>query len=458
MPKQEPREQVQQIPLSEIHPFRDHPFKVLDDELMQQTIDSIMQVGILNPAIIRPDPEGGYEMVAGHRRLHAADLAGLKTIPAIVRNLTDDEAVILMVDSNLQRETISPMERAQAYKMKLEALKHQGKKVELQTDSTSPQLGEKSSWAVSIVANDANASRSQVQRFIRLTELLPEVQEKVESKEIAFSPAVELSYLTHDEQRQFLDAMDQMGFVIDQSGKYPKIKQVGNERFVRFKSLGEGYEVNINEVLKNNSTRLTGLTIKTEESNVAPTIYLEGSFERYKAGDATLPVIVSEIISVYESHKTTMSFDASLVTDFSACKERICYKLVNADRNRELLSDAPHIIVCDDLAVIFYILVSNDGEGTATITVRNNMSDLWGVATDELFKIALANTQRLFRGTVKSMASVMMELLADRLDEEGCREFYDMVVSEDDVPMTAWLPVFFIFILDIVSKYIYNLL
>ena len=208
MPKQEPREQVQQIPMSEIHPFRNHPFKVLDDELMQQTIDSIMQVGILNPAIIRPDPEGGYEMVAGHRRLHAADLAGLKTIPAIVRNLTDDEAVILMVDSNLQRETISPMERAQAYKMKLEALKHQGKKVELQADSTSPQLGEKSSWAVSIVANDANASRSQVQRFIRLTELLPEVQEKVESKEIAFSPAVELSYLTHDEQRQFLDAMD----------------------------------------------------------------------------------------------------------------------------------------------------------------------------------------------------------------------------------------------------------
>ena len=208
MPKQEPREQVQQIPMSEIHPFRNHPFKVLDDELMQQTIDSIMQVGILNPAIIRPDPEGGYEMVAGHRRLYAADLAGLKTIPAIVRNLTDDEAVILMVDSNLQRETISPMERAQAYKMKLEALKHQGKKVELQADSTSPQLGEKSSWAVSIVANDANASRSQVQRFIRLTELLPEVQEKVESKEIAFSPAVELSYLTHDEQRQFLDAMD----------------------------------------------------------------------------------------------------------------------------------------------------------------------------------------------------------------------------------------------------------
>ena len=208
VPKQESKEQVQQIPLSEIRPFKNHPFKVLDDELMQQTIDSIMQVGILNPAIIRPAPEGGYEMVAGHRRLHAADLAGLKTIPAIVRNLTDDEAVILMVDSNLQRETISPMERAQAYKMKLEALKHQGKRVDLEGKATSRQVGEKSSWAVAKVGADANESERQVHRYIRLTELLPEVQEKVESKEIAFSPAVELSYLTHDEQKQFLDAMD----------------------------------------------------------------------------------------------------------------------------------------------------------------------------------------------------------------------------------------------------------
>ena len=208
MPKQKPNEQVQQIPLSEIRPFKNHPFKVTDDELMQQTIDSIMQVGVLNPAIIRPAPEGGYEMVAGHRRLHAEDQAGQKTIQAIERKNDDDEAVILMVDSNLQRETISPMERAQAYKMKLEALKHQGKKLELQTDSTSPQGVEKSSRAVSIVANDANASRSQVQRFVRLNELVPEIQEKVDSKEIAFSPAVELSYLTRDEQTQFLDAMD----------------------------------------------------------------------------------------------------------------------------------------------------------------------------------------------------------------------------------------------------------
>lgn len=206
MPKQKPNEQVQQIPLSEIRPFKNHPFKVTDDELMQQTIDSIMQVGVLNPAIIRPAPEGGYEMVAGHRRLHAADLAGLKTIPAIVRNLDDDEAVILMVDSNLQRETISPMERAQAYKMKLEALKHQGKRVDLTCDQVGHKLDSKKS--IQKVAEDAGESKTQVQRYIRLTELLPEVQEKVDSKEIAFSPAVELSYLTHDEQKQFLDAMD----------------------------------------------------------------------------------------------------------------------------------------------------------------------------------------------------------------------------------------------------------
>ena len=206
MPKQKPNEQVQQIPLPEIRPFKNHPFKVTDDELMQQTIDSIMQVGVLNPAIIRPAPEGGYEMVAGHRRLHAADLAGLKTIPAIVRNLDDDEAVILMVDSNLQRETISPMERAQAYKMKLEALKHQGKRVDLTCDQVGHKLDSKKS--IQKVAEDAGESKTQVQRYIRLTELLPEVQKKVDSKEIAFSPAVELSYLTRDEQKQFLDAMD----------------------------------------------------------------------------------------------------------------------------------------------------------------------------------------------------------------------------------------------------------
>ena len=202
MPKQEPNEKVQQIPLSEIRPFKNHPFKVVDDELMQQTIDSIMQVGILNPAIIRPMPEGGYEMVAGHRRLHAADLAGLKTIPAIVRDLTDDEAVILMVDSNLQREEILPSERAMAYKMKLEALRHQGAR----TDLTSAQVAPKLSTA--LIGEQDNVSKDTVKRYIRLTELDPKLQQMVDEKKIALTPAVELSYLKPEEQSLLLDTID----------------------------------------------------------------------------------------------------------------------------------------------------------------------------------------------------------------------------------------------------------
>lgn len=202
MPKQEPDEKVQQIPLSEIRPFKNHPFKVVDDELMQQTIDSIMQVGILNPAIIRPIPEGGYEMVAGHRRLHAADHAGLKTIPAIVRDLTDDEAVILMVDSNLQREEILPSERAMAYKMKLEALKHQGAR----TDLTSAQVAPKLSTA--LIGEQDNVSKDTVKRYIRLTELDPKLQQMVDEKKIALTPAVELSYLKPEEQSLLLDTID----------------------------------------------------------------------------------------------------------------------------------------------------------------------------------------------------------------------------------------------------------
>ncbi len=196
-------EQVRQIPISEIRPFEGHPFKVLDDELMQDTVDSVMKFGILNPVIIRPDPGGGYEMVAGHRRLHACELAGKETIPAIVRELTRDEAVILMVDSNLQRETISPMERAQAYKMKMEALKHQGQRKDL----TSTQVGRKLETA-EIIGQQTGESKNQVRRFVRLTELVPQLQDMVDNKEIAFNPAVELSYLSKDEQKQVLDAMD----------------------------------------------------------------------------------------------------------------------------------------------------------------------------------------------------------------------------------------------------------
>ena len=220
-------EEVRKIPVAEIHPFEGHPFRVVDDELMQQTVDSIMQFGVLSPAIVRPDPRGGYEMVSGHRRLHACGLAGLEEIPAIIRNLTDDEAVILMVDSNLQRETILPSERAAAYKMKLEALKHQGKRVDLGDEVTSTQVAQKLS--VQVVADDAGTSKDQVRRFIRLNELLPEIREKVDTKEIAFSPAVELSYLKPAEQKQFLDAMDysQATPSLSQAQRLKKLSQSG---------------------------------------------------------------------------------------------------------------------------------------------------------------------------------------------------------------------------------------
>lgn len=220
-------EEVRKIPVAEIHPFEGHPFRVVDDELMQQTVDSIMQFGVLSPAIVRPDPNGGYEMVSGHRRLHACGLAGLEEIPAIVRNLTDDEAVILMVDSNLQRETILPSERAAAYKMKLEALKHQGKRVDLTCDQVGHKLDSKKS--VQKVAEDAGESKTQVQRFIRLIELIPEIREKVDTKEIAFSPAVELSYLKPAEQKQFLDAMDysQATPSLSQAQRLKKLSQSG---------------------------------------------------------------------------------------------------------------------------------------------------------------------------------------------------------------------------------------
>ena len=195
------------LPLSELHDFPNHPFKVRDDEAMQETAESIRQYGVLAPAIVRPREDGGYEIIAGHRRRHGSELAGLSAMPCIVREMDDDTATILMVDSNIQRENILPSERAQAYKMKLEALKHQGKRVDLEGKSTSRQLVGKLETADK-VGELAGDSGRQVQRYIRLTELLPEVQKKVDSKEIAFSPAVELSYLTHDEQKQFLDAMD----------------------------------------------------------------------------------------------------------------------------------------------------------------------------------------------------------------------------------------------------------
>ena len=196
-------EKVQEIPLEELHPFRNHPFKVKDDEAMLETADSVRQYGVLVPAIARPDPTGGYELVAGHRRHRASQLAEKETMPVIVRDLDDDAATIIMVDSNLQRESLLPSERAYAYKMKLEAMKHQGSRGDL----TSSQLGTKLR-ADELLAQQSGSSRNQVQRYIRLTELIPALLDMVDEKKIAFNPAYELSFLSPEEQRMVLDGMD----------------------------------------------------------------------------------------------------------------------------------------------------------------------------------------------------------------------------------------------------------
>ena len=218
------KEQRTEMPLSDLHPFEGHPFKGLDDELMEQTVESIKQIGVVSPLIVRPDPEGGFEILSGHRRLHAAQLAGLETLPVIVKEMDDDAAIIFMVDSNLQRENILPSERAFSYKMKLEAMKHQGQRGDL----TSDQVGQKS-WAVNQLADDANESKTQVQRFIRLTNLIPEILDMVDEKKIAFNPAVELSYLKPSEQKKFLEAMDyaQASPSLSQAQRLKKLSQEG---------------------------------------------------------------------------------------------------------------------------------------------------------------------------------------------------------------------------------------
>lgn len=219
------KEKRTEMPLSDLHPFEGHPFKVLDDELMEQTVESIKQIGVVSPLIVRPDPEGGFEILSGHRRLHAAQLAGLETVPVIVKEMDDDAAIIFMVDSNLQRENILPSERAFSYKMKLEAMKHQGERGDL----TSDQVGQKS-WAVNQLADDANESKTQVQRFIRLTNLIPEILDMVDEKKIAFNPAVELSYLKPSEQKEFLEAMDyaQASPSLSQAQRLKKLSQEGD--------------------------------------------------------------------------------------------------------------------------------------------------------------------------------------------------------------------------------------
>ena len=250
--QEQKREQVQQIPIEELFPFKEHPFKVLDDEAMQRTVESVAQYGVLAPLIARPRPEGGYEIISGHRRQHAAELAGLDTLPVIIREMTDDAAVILMVDSNLQRENILPSERAFAYKMKLEALKNQGAR----SDLTSTQVVSKLRSSEQLGAEN-NQSRETVRRFIRLTNLIPELLDLVDEKKISFNPAVELSYLDEAQQRDFLQAMDetQNAPSLSQAQRMKKLAQEGKLTYeAAFAIMGEAKKDELDKVVIKNDT------------------------------------------------------------------------------------------------------------------------------------------------------------------------------------------------------------
>ena len=252
--QEEQREQVQQIPIDDLHPFTNHPFKVLDDEAMTRTVESIAQYGVLAPLIARPRPDGdGYEIISGHRRQYAAKLAGLDTLPVIVRQMSDDAAVILMVDSNLQREHILPSERALAYKMKLDAIKNQGAR----SDLTSGQIVQKSKLSIERVAEDAGEGYKTVQRFIRLTNLIPELLDMVDEKKIAFNPAVELSYLDTNQQRDFLEAMNdtQNAPSLSQAQRLKKLAQEGHFSYdVAFAVMGEEKKDELDKVVIKNDT------------------------------------------------------------------------------------------------------------------------------------------------------------------------------------------------------------
>ena len=253
--QEQQREQVQQIPIGELFPFKNHPFKVLDDEYMQRTVESVEQYGVLSPLIARPRPEGGYEIISGHRRQHAAQLAGLDTLPVIVRQMDDDAAVLLMVDSNLQRENILPSERAFAYKMKLEALKNQGAR----SDLTCGQFGHKliGAKARDIVADESGDNARNVQRFIRLTSLIPELLDMVDEKKIAFNPAVELSYLDESQQRDFLEAMNdtQNAPSLSQAQRLKRLAQEGHFSYdVAFAVMGEEKKDELDKVVIKNDT------------------------------------------------------------------------------------------------------------------------------------------------------------------------------------------------------------
>ena len=249
--QEQQREQVQQIPIGELFPFKNHPFKVLDDESMQRTVESVEQYGVLSPLIARPRPEGGYEIISGHRRQHAAQLAGLDALPVIVRNMDDDAAVLLMVDSNLQRENILPSERAFAYKMKLEALKNQGARSDLTSVQVAPKLSTEK------IGEEVGMSKDNVKRYIRLTNLVPELLDMVDEKKIAFNPAVELSYLDESQQRDFLEAMNdtQNAPSLSQAQRLKKLAQEGHFSYdVAFAVMGEEKKDELDKVVIKNDT------------------------------------------------------------------------------------------------------------------------------------------------------------------------------------------------------------
>ena len=253
--QEQQREQVQQIPIGELFPFKNHPFKVLDDESMQRTVESVEQYGVLSPLIARPRPEGGYEIISGHRRQHAAQLAGLDALPVIVRQMDDDAAVLLMVDSNLQRETILPSERAFAYKMKLEAMKHQaGRPTQDNYSQVGNNFGTLSSEEM---AEELGTSKNQIFRYIRLTNLVPELLDMVDEKKIAFNPAVELSYLDESQQRDFLEAMNdtQNAPFLSQAQRLKRLAQEGHFSYdVAFAVMGEEKKDELDKVVIKNDT------------------------------------------------------------------------------------------------------------------------------------------------------------------------------------------------------------
>ena len=322
--QEQQREQVQQIPIGELFPFKNHPFKVLDDESMQRTVESVEQYGVLSPLIARPRPEGGYEIISGHRRQHAAQLAGLDALPVIVRQMDDDAAVLLMVDSNLQRENILPSERAFAYKMKLEALKNQGAR----SDLTCGQFGHKliGAKARDIVADESGDNARNVQRFIRLTSLIPELLDMVDEKKIAFNPAVELSYLDESQQRDFLEAMNdtQNAPSLSQAQRLKKLAQEGHFSYdVAFAVMGEPKKDELDKVVIKNDTlrkyfpesstpremeeKIIGLL---EESKTEKVVFRSDSIKKYFPSNYSSEQIENSILKMLDQRMKKRKHEA----------------------------------------------------------------------------------------------------------------------------------------------------